>query len=201
MQYKETKKKLTRSDAITMSLNNIQLDPSLLADMYKSSLIATNDGPGQGEKVRTSLQAKAAKTDPDTKTAKAGNWRYLGEFKKNILVIVRYNSVPYLPDEQLNFLSSVLGACRLNLGDVAILNTANDPLASYKSIQEKFKSSFTILFGLTPEEFEMPLSFPEFQVQPFDNCTFLHTPVLETLKGDKVLKSRLWVCLRKMFGV
>jgi len=188
LQYKETKKKLTRFDAITMSLNNIQLDPSLLAELYKASLVATIDGPDEGEKVQTSLPTKAAKTDPQTKAANAPNWKYLGEYKKNILIIVHYNGLPYLPEEQLNFLSSVLGACRLNLGDVAILNTANDPLASYKSIQEKFKSSFTILFGLTPEEFEMPLSFPEFQVQPFNNCTFLHTPVLETLEGDKVLK-------------
>jgi hypothetical protein len=58
-----------------------------------------------------------------------------------------------------------------------------------------------ILLGLTPEEFEMPLNFPEFQVQPFNNCTFLHAPMLEVLEADKVLKSKLWVCLKKMFGM
>jgi len=47
----------------------------------------------------------------------------------------------------------------------------------------------------------MPLSFPEFQVQAFNNCIFLHTPVLEVLETDKVLKSKLWVCLKRMFGV
>ena len=186
-----------------MSLNNIQLSPALLADMYKTALVDTNDSSAEGESVQTvSLNTKtAAKPDPDTTNSKAVNWKYLGDYKKNILIIVRYNAVPYLPDEQLNFLSSILSACKLNLADVAILNIANTSPASYKTIQEKFKSSFTILFGLTPEEFEMPLSFPEFQVQAFNNCTFLHTPVLEMLEGDKVLKSKLWVCLRKMFGV
>jgi len=179
-----------------MSLNNIQLNPSLLTDMYRTSLVETKENVLAEEK----KHARAA-IETDTKDPKAVSWKYLGEYKKNILIIVRYNDVPFLPNEQLNFLTSVLSACKLNLGDVAIFNIANVPSASYKDLQEKFKSSFTILLGLTPEEFEMPLSFPEFQVQAFNNCTFLHTPVLEVLETDKVLKSKLWVCLKKMFGV
>jgi len=185
-----------------MSLNNIQLNQSLLADMYKTSLVTSNDGlPGEEKMRAISSKTKTAKTEPDTTNMKPLNWKYLGDYKKNILIIVHYNDLPYLPDEQLNFLSSILNACKLSLGDVAVLNVANHSPVSYKNILEKFKSSFIILLGLTPEEFEMPLSFPEFQVQSFNSCTFLHTPALETLEGDKVLKSKLWVCLRKMFGV
>ncbi len=176
-----------------MSLNNIQLNPLLLADMYRTSLVETKEAIGRKEK----KQAPAAlETD-----AKVTTWKYLGEFKKNILIVVRYKNVPYLPNEQLNFLTSVLSACKLDLGDVAIFNAANGPSNLNKDLQEKFKSNFTILLGLTPEDLEMPLSFPEFQVQSFNNCIFLHTPVLEVLEADKVLKSKLWVCLKKMFGV
>jgi hypothetical protein len=179
-----------------MSLNNIQLNPSLLADMYRTSLIETKEAVRGTEK----KQAPPA-IDTDAADTKPASWKYLGEYKKNILIVVRYNNVPYLPDEQLNFLTSVLNACKLNLGDVAIFNAANGPSRLYKDLQEKFKSSFVILLGSTPEEFEMPISFPEFQVQGFNNCIFLHTPVLEVLETDKVLKSKLWVCLKKMFGV
>jgi hypothetical protein len=186
-----------------MSLNNIQLNPSLLADMYKACLVDTNETVKQSGKKQTVLSAATptVETGPVAKNVKSPAPKYLGEYKKNILIIVRYDATPYLPDEQLNFLTTVLSACKLNLGDVAIFNIATSRPALYKDLQEKFKSSFTILFGLTPEEFEMPLSFPEFQVQPFNNCTFLHAPVLEALEADKVLKSKLWVCLRKMFGV
>lgn len=179
-----------------MSLNNIQLNSSLVADMYRNSLVDTKENvrPGKKKQVQVATEMDA----PDTKVV---NWSYLGEYKKSILIIVRYSNVPYLPDEQLNFLTSVLNACKLNLGDVAIFNASKGPSTLYKDLQEKFKSAFTILFGLTPEELEMPLSFPEFQVQAFNNCTFLHAPVLEVLEADKVLKSKLWVCLRKMFGV
>ena len=178
-----------------MSLNNIQLNPSLLADMYRTSLVETKEARRKEKK-----QAPPA-IETDTKDTKAAHWKHLGEYKKNVLIVVRYNHVPYLPDEQLNFLTSVLGACKLNLGDVAIVNAAHGAPALYKDLQKKFKSSFTILLGLTPEELEMPLSFPEFQVQAFNNCIFLHTPVLEVLETDKILKSKLWVCLKKMFGV
>ena len=196
MQDKETKKKLTRFDHMLMSINNIQLNPSLLADMYRTSLVETKENVGPKEKNPVQVVKQADATD-----TKAVTWRYLGEYKKGILIIVRYSDVPYLPNAQLNFLTSVLTACKLNVGDVAIFNVANGPSTFYKDLQEKFKSNFTILLGLTPEEFEMPLSFPEFQVQAFNNCTFLHTPVLEVLETDKVLKSKLWVCLKKMFGV
>ena len=180
-----------------MSLNNIQLNPALLAEMYRTSLVETqeiNVRPEEKKHTHTAIET-------DGRDTNAVRWKYLGEYKKNILIIVRYNDVPYVPNEQLNFLTTILNACKLNLGDVAILNTANSPSASYKDLQEKFKSSFTILLGLTPEEFEMPLNFPEFQVQPFNNCTFLHAPMLEVLEADKVLKSKLWVCLKKMFGM
>ena len=179
-----------------MSLNNIQLNPSLLADMYRTSLVETKEAVRVKEQKQVPVVIEAP-----TRATKAASWNYLGEYKKNILIVVRYNKVPYLPNEQLSFLTSVLNACKLNLGDVAIVNAANGPSALYRDLQEKFKSNDTILLGVTPEELEMPISFPEFQVQAFNNCIFLHAPVLEVLETDKVLKSKLWVCLKKMFGV
>jgi len=177
--------------------------------MFRNSLVDIN----QTRKAREKISARSSFTnaeikknvsvmnDPWTPKSSQDVWKYLGEYKKNILLIVRYTDTTHLPDEQLNFLISVLGACRLDLGDIAILNIANAPSVLHRNIQGKFKSAVTILFGLTPGDLEMPVNFPEFQVQAFDNCTFLHTPVLEILETDKVLKSKLWVCLRKIFGV
>ncbi|HEV8284235.1 MAG TPA: hypothetical protein VGQ09_07985 [Chitinophagaceae bacterium] len=142
-----------------------------------------------------------AKTDVNKSNSLIKEWKYLGQYKKNILLIVRYNASPHLPDEPLNFLTSVLGACKLSLADIAVLNIAMAPSVLYKDVQEQFKAGVTILFGLTPEEFEMPVNFPEFQVQAFNHCHFLHTPTLEELESDKILKSKLWVCLKRMFSL
>jgi hypothetical protein len=106
-----------------------------------------------------------------------------------------------LPDEQLNFITGALTACKLGLADVAILNISHTPSGKYKEIYNEFKSKVTILFGVTPAEFEMPVDFPEFQVQAFNNCTYLHSPELSKLEADKVLKSKFWVCLRRLFDI
>ncbi len=182
-----------------MSLNNIQLNSSHLAALYKNSLVETGKIPQIKENVFTSPPVETEKLKEIN--APVREWKYLGEYKKNILLIVRYANATYLPDEQLNFLTSILGACKLSLGDVAILNLANAPADIYKPIFDQFKSRVTVLFGITPTEFAMPVNFPEFQVQAFNNCTFLHTPIIEELETDKVLKSKLWVCLRRIFGV
>ena len=178
-----------------MALNNMQLTSSLLIKMYRNSLVEIAGSSNAQETTPADSQLS------QNKNASAAEWKYLGEFRKNILFVARYELVTHLPDEQLNFLVSILGACKLRMADVAILNVANAPLNVYKAVQEKFQSRFTILFGITPQQFEMPLDFPEFQVQPFNNCTFLHTPALEKLETDKILKSKLWVCLRKMFNL
>jgi hypothetical protein len=190
-----------------MALNNIQLNSSHLTDMYRNSLVDMKMTQEEGKffSDQASINKEVRKPDSFSDRVAADSsraeWKYLGEYKKNILLIVRYADATYLPDEQLNFLTSILGACKLNLGDVAIVNLVNVPSAFYKTVQERFKSTAIILFGLTPQEFEMPVNFPEFQVQAFNNCSFLHTPGLEALETDKILKSKLWVCLRRMFDL
>jgi hypothetical protein len=179
-----------------MSLNNIKLDPFLLAEMYKDVLVEDHD---LNQQQNDSNQKKKQLVETQTNTEK--NWKYLGDYKRNILVIVHYDHAVFIPDAPLNFLTTILSACKLSLADVAILNLANAPARVYKDVREKFKSKVTILVGITPQQFEMPINFPEFQVQSFDNCTFLAATTIEQMENDKLLKSKLWVSLRKIFGV
>ena len=182
-----------------MPLNNIQLNSFHLANMYKNSLVEIEESENNTEKIFTKplhTDNEVSKKDPVDLV-----WKYLGDYKKNILLIVNYANAVHLPEEQLNFIISFLGACKLSLADVAILNIAGTPSAIHKDLQRKFASKVTVLFGLTPADLSMPVNFPEFQVQPFSETIFLHTPALEELERDLVLKSKLWVCLRKIFGV
>ena len=175
-----------------MPLNDIQLSPHLVAELYKNSLIE------EGDRNKAIISE-----EPKSSNKIAGDeelqLKYLGEFRKNILLVVNYPNAVYLPDEQLNFLTTILDACKLSLADIAIMNHT---LASgYKEVFDQLKCGIVILFGITPAEFSLPIHFPEFQVQPFNHCTFLYAPELEKLETDKLLKSKFWVCLRKIFGV
>jgi len=184
-----------------MALNNIELNATLLAEIYKDSLVEI---VGQFHSIQvppSTLQTQMPAEDNSATKSSSISWQHLGEFKKRILIVVRYAGVAYLPDEPLNFLTSILAACKLSLGDVAIVNISNLPSVQYGDLREKYKSAVVILFGLAPSDLEMPVNFPEFQIQPFNNCTFLYTPDLEKLESDKVLKSKLWVSLRRIFDL
>ena len=180
-----------------MGLNDLHLSPGIIAALYPTSLINLDDI----DDIQQSLlkQPKASKkissTEIDT------GWKYLGNNQKNILIVVNYDSAMHLPDEELVFLTNMLTACKLNLGDVAIVNKNNYKETGYKNFLEEFKSKIIFLFGIEPSFFGLPVSFPFFQVQSVAGCTFLYTPSLEEQRNDPLLKSKLWVSLRSIFGI
>ena len=96
----------------------------------------------------------------------------------------------------------MLEACQLNLGDIAIINLANNP-ATIADIKKELRSSTVILLGIEPIMIQLPLNFPHFNPQPYDGMVFLCTPPASELNQQtheaKLLKSKLWVSLQKLF--
>jgi hypothetical protein len=161
-----------------MSLNNIQLKSSLLAGLYKNSLVQT-------ERIVTA----------EMKPVKC-----LGNNHKNILVIVSNPSVPFLPDEEFNFLTSILAACKLSIADIGIINNKNTELADLQNLIN-LESKNVLLFGVEPLTIGLPINFPAFQLQSFNSRTYLYAPQLSQIENDKALKGRLWSALKTMFGI
>jgi hypothetical protein len=174
-----------------MELNNIQLTPSLVAELYKNVLV--DSGKPEEESVHP------IKTAPTLATEQAGE-NFLGANQKNILIIVQHISISYLPDDELNFLTTILSACNLTLADVAIVNIGNTS-PDYKTLLDRFKSRVVFLFGPPPAAIGLPIDFPTFQVQAFSKATFLFAPSLAECAADKLLKSKLWVCLKRIFVI
>jgi hypothetical protein len=174
-------------------LNSIKLSPALTASLFRHSLIDT------GEQ-KTVDEIKPVTTQPVVSDTIEGNeWKYLGGNKQQILIVVNNTGITHLPDEDLELLTSILKACKLDLGDVAIINSNNYPQHTYKEYIAQFKSRIVLLFGLDPVGFGLPMDFPHFQIQSFSKTTFLHSPPLG--EYDKLLKSKLWVCLKTIFGL
>ncbi len=175
-----------------MELNNVELSGMMVADLYPSSLV-----DGTATKEKTGVATVAAKPIAEETIT----WKSLGNNQRNILIIVKNSDAVYLPDNELAFLTGILGACKLNLADVAILNLQNYPDASYKELTHFFKSKIALLFDIEPASFGLPMSFPHYQIQPFANNSFLYSPSLKNLENDKVEKSKLWVCLKRLFNI
>ena len=182
-----------------MSLNSIKFDTTDIALLFKNSLVEINEE----QPVPTKAKNKSEPIYPESKQDDpiAIGWKYLGENKKKVLVIVRYADITHLPDKQLSFLTRLLAACKLNIGDTAILNFLNYNSADFDKIMNRFKPKVVLLFDTKPAEFGMPMNFPEFQVQGYKDAVFVSSPSLEIIEPDKILKGKLWVCLKKIFNL
>ncbi|MEP7109939.1 MAG: hypothetical protein ABI760_18230 [Ferruginibacter sp.] len=166
-----------------MSLDNIQLPSIVLQELFKYSLTDLKNGQEPAPKP----PAKAFST--------------LGNNRKHILILVESDEKLYLPDDQLNFLLDILTACNLTMDDVAILNFKKNKSVTYKNVTRELKPEKLFLFGVTPVQIELPLDFPNYQIQQYNNQTYLTAPLLSIFGDNKVEKTKLWNCLKQIFSV
>lgn len=167
----------------------------LIANLYRNSLVILDDEQRSGETPTPGTKAT-------TETA-ARQW-YLGSNLQKITMVVNQKDAVYVNDESLKFLSNILGACKLNLGDVAIVNYHTEPV-NYTFLKENTSPQHLILFGVTAQQIQLSFTVPNYQVQKYDNCNFLIAGGLETMLDNsqeaKLEKSKLWLSLKKMFNV
>lgn len=203
-----------------MSLSNIKLPGFVIADLYRTSLIqpAAADGfvpltemqeAAEPEPVVVATQpvAKTPQPQPVIETAPpkpvdTTPYKILGNNKKQITVVVNYPQDVFVPESDLQFLTKMLDACKLNMADVAIINHATAAVTIEK-VKVQLQPKFLILFGVEPDEIHLPINFPSYKEQPYAGTTYLFTPALSQLNQDtdvaKGLKKKLWECLKRMF--
>lgn len=183
-----------------MGLNDIELNPTLLSEFFSRSLVQTEDADekqtGSSKTAAEPVSKPIAFNEPA-----ASPMAVLGHNQKGITIIVNYPDVPHLPDAMLEFLTKMLQACKLSLADVAVFNIGGRTDIVAKNITGELKSRIVLLFGFAPLQFGLATQFPEFQVQPLAGITYLHAPPLEECYNDKLVKSKLWVGLQRIFNI
>jgi hypothetical protein len=187
-----------------MSLTNINLPGFVIADLYRNSLIQPEpetedpDKLGQPEK----NEALSSPEEAAEKPAEPVAYKTLGNNKQQISIVVNCPQDVFVPEADLQFLTKMLGACKLNMADVAIVNHATAPIAIDK-LKVQLQPKSLLLFGVEPADIQLPISFPPFKEQPYAGTTYLFTPSLSQLNQEtgeaKLLKRKLWDCLKRMF--
>ena len=162
-----------------MSLNNISLPFQLIADLYQNVLVQDN-----------------ARVMPVKKDV-----AFLGKNEKNILVIVNNNDAPFLPDNELSFLTNVLSACQLGLMDVAIVNWQNIAEKDFETVAEQLKSKSVMLFDTDPSEFGLSNNIQPYTVARTERHQFAVAPSLSEIEKNKEAKKQLWMALKQLFGI
>jgi len=208
-----------------MSLNDIRLPDFIIGELYRDGLLVS---PGSPQSVRqpakppeapqpqtvqpapsfaepaapAPLQSQTAQ--PSTASAERRGLKFLGNNRRAFTILVHSPGSAFLPDDQLAFLTKILEACRMNIGDVAIVNTATAPV-TITGLKQQLRPAAILLFGLEPTSIRLPINFPAFRLQPYDDCTYLSVPSLDLLvqqsEESRLLKSKLWLCLKTLFNV
>lgn len=155
------------------SLNDIELNGIMMANLYGHSLVQISENP----------PPVSQKTETPREEI-----RFLGNNSKNITVLVNDPGNTFMPEGHLAFLTKILGACKLNIGDVAIVNTAHTP--DFNGIISSLEPANIISFGT-----ELKVKGIGHVAAPSINELVPETP--EARAG----KSKLWGELKKMFGV
>jgi hypothetical protein len=182
-----------------------QLPPFVLAELYPHSLVILEpEQPNQPEQQPAEAPiTKLQEALPQLKKGEIG-FSFFGNNAKKICIIVEDHTAVYLADMDLQFLTNVLNACKLNIGDVAIVNTARSEV-SINIIKEQLTPSVCLLFGMDADAIGLPFKIPAYQQQAYAGCTFLVLPNFDRFAGAaeaaKLEKTKLWVSLQKLLNI
>ncbi|MCM5529277.1 hypothetical protein [Parasegetibacter sp. NRK P23] len=169
-----------------MSINNIHLVPQQMAQFYRRGLVIIPE---------KTMESPSLNVAPPVKI--------LGNFSRKILILVRYPNEVHLPEEQLNFLTNILQACKLSLDEVGILNIAQHTGLTYTRIMSELSPACQLWLGITSPAIEAPFRLEELELQTIDQIQFISSPPLEAMNQQsdtaKSIKGRLWLNLKIMF--
>lgn len=163
-----------------MTQTKVTLPPSIVALLFENVLIDPQKEPRSSD---VSVQQGGFSMKP----------------KKINTVVIYASPDDFLAPEQEVFLQSILSACKLNKVDVAVISDKNPNAADHKSITENYAPQYVLLMGVKPSSIQLPVHFPEFQIQSIGQVKFVCTPPLESIQYDKSLKAQLWKTLQKLF--
>jgi hypothetical protein len=191
-----------------MSINNIALSDLIVTEWYGNTALIPGAEGTPAAKQPAAKQPAAAQPAAAQPVAEQpvgpSTYKFLGKNNRRVSIIVDSPGAAFLPDPQLDFLTKILEACRMNIGDVAIINHHATPVV-INALRQQLQPQRILLFGVEPTAIRLPINFPEFKLQPYDQCTYLSAPPLHQLVSNtadaKLLKSKLWVSLKTLFDV
>ncbi|MBV9963903.1 MAG: hypothetical protein JO072_16790 [Parafilimonas sp.] len=175
-----------------------RLPDFVLSDLFSNYLVFTGENlPVASSRSKATIE-KIAEEIPKPKK------NYLGNYERKIVVLVSDAENIYLSDHNLNFLTGILNACKLNLAHIALINFTNNTL-NFSNLKKNLQPEYLILFGLTALQIALPFTMPDYQVQEYNKCKILIAPSLNELNQQttaaKTEKTKLWKSLQKIFDL
>ncbi len=178
----------------------IHLSSSVIAALYKDSLVLPDEKSEQTtvsiSKINNKISNTSEHSPPDNK-----KW-FLGDNKKNIIILIKDETEVFINDESLATLSKLLSACKFNLEDVAIINHSRYNI-SFNELKEQLQPKHLFLFDVSMQDIHLPFTIPHYQVQRYAGCCFMTaSPItLSTGNTSNTEKTKLWEKLKIIFSI
>jgi len=177
-----------------MGINHIRLSAELIAVLYPETLIAEKGPDSDIELIKAGL----------TQNKKESVYPYLGKNLNSICFLVYYPDDEFIPEDQLAFLQKILIACKLNLDDIALINTNRNPV-ELQVLKNIFQPRIIFLWGAVPKLSGFNQHFPDMTISTWENIRIL--PVMQAVLMSRdnpaglELKRKLWISLKKLFNL
>jgi hypothetical protein len=128
--------------------------------------------------------------------------KFLGDHLKKIMVIVNDPNAVHLNETDLGLLSSILNACKLTLADIALINTAQQPLSMHEMLNT-LPSQLILAFDLSAAQLKIKLPTTLYKPIVLGDTHILFSNSLQSMQGAdqtaKLEKSKLWNALKLLF--
>jgi DNA polymerase III psi subunit len=115
------------------------------------------------------------------------------------VAVFHHHTQNELPSNENVLLQGILNACKLKPEEIGVFSRSVFNQNNLNEILEKHQPKKIILFGVDPAAIGLPIHFPVFQIQAYQNIQYLHAPALSELEIDKQLKIQLWQKLKQLF--
>jgi hypothetical protein len=118
------------------------------------------------------------------------------------MVIVNDPNAVHLNESDLGLLSSILNACKLTLADIALINTAAQPLSMHEMLIT-LPSQLVLAFDLSATQLKIKLPTTLYKPIVLGDTHILFSSSLQSMQGAdqaaKLEKSKLWNALKLLF--
>ncbi len=184
-----------------MPENNFTLPDFIIADLYKNSLVEIENDENPVNHANKSSKDAIEFAEPEA--AKPENF-YFGKNEKFVSIILNEPEAEFINEDDLQFLTNILKACKLSVDDIAIINFRNHQ-KTFNDLKELMSTRYFLLFGVEPTDIKLPFIIPHFQVQQYAGCTIVTAPALHDINKNsdegKLVKTKLWLSLQRCFDI
>lgn len=141
---------------------------------------------------------RIAEADVPVSAASAIEFKYLGNNKRNILILVNDEQNEVSDDAGRELLRKIVKSVNLTANDFALLNYAKYKGTGFKQLFEHFSCNLVFSFGVTPAHLSMATAHPEHSIVHEGAVRMIFSAELKTLDQNPAGKKALWGSLQNL---